>query len=75
MPQKIDRLKQEGGYIIADVIRMHSEHPQKAELRQKFLDEHIHKEDEVRFFVRRPGRVLPAPGRQKSTPPSVLPGI
>jgi len=48
---EIDRLKQEGGYIIADVIRMHSEHPQKAELRQKFLDEHIHKEDEVRFFV------------------------
>jgi 1,2-dihydroxy-3-keto-5-methylthiopentene dioxygenase len=48
---EIDRLKQEGGYVTADVIRMHPEHPQKAELRQKFLDEHIHKEDEVRFFV------------------------
>ncbi|MGB3200806.1 MAG: cupin, partial [Nodosilinea sp.] len=47
----IDRLKQEGGYLTADVIRMHPEHPQKIELRQKFLDEHIHKEDEVRFFV------------------------
>lgn len=47
----IDRLKAEGGYVTADVIRMHPEHPQKAELRQKFLDEHIHKEDEVRFFV------------------------
>jgi 1,2-dihydroxy-3-keto-5-methylthiopentene dioxygenase len=47
----IDRLKQEGGYVTVDVIRMHPEHPQKTELRQKFLDEHIHKEDEVRFFV------------------------
>ncbi len=47
----IDRLKAESGYIAADVIRMHPEHPQKTELRQKFLDEHIHKEDEVRFFV------------------------
>lgn len=47
----IDRLKAESGYITADVIRMHPEHPQKTELRQKFLDEHIHKEDEVRFFV------------------------
>ncbi|MBE9136013.1 cupin [Nodosilinea sp. LEGE 07088] len=47
----IDRLKQEGGYVTADVIRMHPEHPQKTELRQKFLAEHIHREDEVRFFV------------------------
>lgn len=47
----IDRLQQTGGYVTADVIRMHPEHPQKAELRQKFLAEHIHKEDEVRFFV------------------------
>jgi 1,2-dihydroxy-3-keto-5-methylthiopentene dioxygenase len=47
----IARLKAEGGYVTADVIRMHPEHPQKTELRQKFLDEHIHKEDEVRFFV------------------------
>jgi len=47
----IDRIKAEGGYITADVIRMHPEHPQKAELRQKFLEEHIHQEDEVRFFV------------------------
>ncbi|MBE9112516.1 cupin domain-containing protein [Nodosilinea sp. LEGE 07298] len=47
----IDRLKQESGYITADVIRMHPDHPQKTELRQKFLAEHIHKEDEVRFFV------------------------
>ncbi len=30
---------------------MNSDHPQKAELRAKFLDEHRHGEDEVRFFV------------------------
>ena len=27
------------------------EHPQRAELRRKFLSEHTHGEDEVRFFV------------------------
>lgn len=48
---EIDRLRQEGGYITTDVIRMAPDHPQRAELRQKFLAEHIHKEDEVRFFV------------------------
>jgi 1,2-dihydroxy-3-keto-5-methylthiopentene dioxygenase len=49
--KEIDRLKAEGGYVTADVIRMHPDHPQRTELRQKFLAEHIHKEDEVRFFV------------------------
>jgi 1,2-dihydroxy-3-keto-5-methylthiopentene dioxygenase len=49
--KEIARLREEGGYVTADVIRMHPDHPQKAELRQKFLNEHIHKEDEVRFFV------------------------
>lgn len=48
---EIDRLKQEGGYVTADVIRMQPDHPQKTQLRQKFLAEHIHQEDEVRFFV------------------------
>ncbi|HEY9888718.1 MAG TPA: hypothetical protein V6D02_09980, partial [Candidatus Obscuribacterales bacterium] len=49
--KEIDRLRETGGYVVADVIRMHPDHPQKAELRQKFLAEHIHTEDEVRFFV------------------------
>jgi 1,2-dihydroxy-3-keto-5-methylthiopentene dioxygenase len=30
---------------------MHPEHPQKEALRAKFLEEHRHNEDEVRFFV------------------------
>ena len=34
-----------------DVLSMQPDHPQKEALRQKFLDEHTHSEDEVRFFV------------------------
>ncbi len=47
----IDRLKLENGYQSVDVIRLDASHPQKSELRQKFLSEHTHSEDEVRFFV------------------------
>ena len=47
----IDRLKKENGYQSVDVIRLSSDHPQKDELRNKFLSEHTHSEDEVRFFV------------------------
>lgn len=51
----IEKLKQEGGYQTADVINMTPDHPQKNELRNKFLDEHVHSEDEVRFFVKGDG--------------------
>jgi 1,2-dihydroxy-3-keto-5-methylthiopentene dioxygenase len=44
-------LKRRGGYKSADVISLTPDHPQRAALRQKFLDEHTHAEDEVRFFV------------------------
>jgi 1,2-dihydroxy-3-keto-5-methylthiopentene dioxygenase len=47
----IDRLKSEGGYATADVISLKPDHPDRAVLRQKFLNEHTHSEDEVRFFV------------------------
>jgi len=47
----IDRLKQEKGYQAVDVISLTADHPQKDALRQKFLSEHTHSEDEVRFFV------------------------
>ncbi|MCA6064746.1 1,2-dihydroxy-3-keto-5-methylthiopentene dioxygenase [Thalassolituus marinus] len=47
----IDRLMQEDGYQTVDVVSLSADHPQKAELRQKFLSEHTHSEDEVRFFV------------------------
>lgn len=51
----IERLKQQGGYVTVDVISLSSDHPDKAALRQKFLAEHTHSEDEVRFFVRGEG--------------------
>ena len=47
----IDRLMNDDGYQTVDVVSLSSDHPQKAELRQKFLSEHTHSEDEVRFFV------------------------
>jgi 1,2-dihydroxy-3-keto-5-methylthiopentene dioxygenase len=47
----IERLKKEQGYTAVDVISLASDNPQKDALRQKFLSEHTHSEDEVRFFV------------------------
>jgi 1,2-dihydroxy-3-keto-5-methylthiopentene dioxygenase len=48
---EIERLQAEKGYKAVDVVRLKPDHPQKAEFRQKFLNEHRHSEDEVRFFV------------------------
>jgi len=39
------------GYQTADVIRVHPEIENIDGIRAKFLDEHTHSEDEVRFFV------------------------
>lgn len=47
----IDRLMAEKGYQAVDVISLTPDHPDRAMLRQKFLSEHTHSEDEVRFFV------------------------
>lgn len=47
----IDRLMTEEGYQAVDVISLKPDHPDRAALRQKFLSEHTHSEDEVRFFV------------------------
>ena len=52
---EIDRLKVEEGYITVDTISLAADNPAKDELRQKFLSEHTHSEDEVRFFVRGEG--------------------
>ena len=49
---EIDRLVSERGYQTWDVVSMHADHPDKEAFRQKFLEEHTHSEDEVRFFVR-----------------------
>ena len=47
----IDRLMASEGYRTVDVISLTPEHPDREALRRKFLDEHTHAEDEVRFFV------------------------
>ena len=47
----IARLKEIGGYQSCDVLRLTPDHPQREALRAKFLAEHIHDDDEVRFFV------------------------
>ncbi len=48
---EIERLKASGGYQSCDVVRLTPDHPQRAEMRAKFLAEHVHEDDEVRFFV------------------------
>lgn len=48
---EIDMLKMDGGYAACDVISLNPDHPDRDALRQKFLNEHTHGEDEVRFFV------------------------
>lgn len=47
----IDRLIEADGYQSVDVVSLTPDHPDKEKLRQTFLAEHAHSEDEVRFFV------------------------
>ena len=49
---EIARLKARGGYEAIDVVSVAPDHPDRAAMRTKFLSEHTHAEDEVRFFVR-----------------------
>jgi 1,2-dihydroxy-3-keto-5-methylthiopentene dioxygenase len=47
----IARLKKEEGYQTCDVISVNENTPNLDQVRQKFLPEHTHSEDEVRYFV------------------------
>ncbi|HEY7066252.1 MAG TPA: cupin [Chloroflexota bacterium] len=53
----VERLCAEGGYVTVDVARLHGDPndptwpTRAAEARNKFLAEHTHADDEVRFFV------------------------
>lgn len=47
----IERLKAQGGYRSCDIVRLTPDHPQREAMRSKFLAEHVHDDDEVRFFV------------------------
>jgi 1,2-dihydroxy-3-keto-5-methylthiopentene dioxygenase len=48
---EIQRLERARAYQAVDVLRCLPDHPQREQLREKFLAEHIHDDDEVRFFV------------------------
>ncbi|ARO68296.1 acireductone dioxygenase [Xylella fastidiosa subsp. pauca] len=47
----IDRLIATHGFKTVDVVSIAPDNPKREEMRAKFLEEHFHKEDEVRFFV------------------------
>lgn len=49
--QEIAAVQGRGRYPTVDAIRLTPDHPDRDALRQKFLSEHTHSEDEVRFFV------------------------
>jgi 1,2-dihydroxy-3-keto-5-methylthiopentene dioxygenase len=47
----VERVQADGGYGTVDVLRLAKGTPNVEPIRKKFLDEHSHSEDEVRFFV------------------------
>ena len=49
--EDVAAVQRDGGYQTVDAIRLEPTHPDRDALRQKFLAEHTHSEDEVRFFV------------------------
>ncbi len=61
---EIDRLKQRGGFVTADVINVSPETPGLDAMLAKFCKEHTHSEDEVRFTVKGSGvfHIHPAGG-------------
>ena len=54
----LDTLMGASGAGSADVIKLTPDHPQAAPLRAKFINEHSHTEDEIRFFVHGSGNFI-----------------
>nr|WP_321985617.1 cupin domain-containing protein [uncultured Lichenicoccus sp.] len=54
----LDQLMGDLGAGSADVIKLNPETPNLAAIRDKFLSEHTHTEDEVRFFVHGQGSFI-----------------
>jgi 1,2-dihydroxy-3-keto-5-methylthiopentene dioxygenase len=54
----LDRLMGEKGAGSADVIKLTPDNPAVPTLRAKFLNEHLHTEDEIRFFVHGSGHFI-----------------
>ena len=48
---EIEKLKQSGGYVTADVIDVNAQTPGLEAMLNKFNSEHWHDEDEVRFII------------------------
>lgn len=49
--RELDRLREGGRFPGADVVSMNPSSPNLEAARTKFLSEHVHSEDEIRFFV------------------------
>ena len=49
--EDIERISAARGFTTVDVVSIAPDHPKREDMRRTFLDEHFHKEDEVRFFV------------------------
>lgn len=47
----VDRLMDDYGFQSVDVVSLTPDHPKRQALRDQFLQEHIHDDFEVRFFV------------------------
>ena len=62
--EDVERLSRTYGFQSVDVVSLRPDHPDKDELRAKFLREHTHEDFEVRFFVEGQGMFyLHAAGR------------
>jgi len=55
---EVDRLERERGYTNGDVVHICPGNPNWSALRHKFIAEHTHSEDEVRFFVEGSGALF-----------------
>jgi 1,2-dihydroxy-3-keto-5-methylthiopentene dioxygenase len=64
---EIERLMAMGGYQSMDVVRMRPDNPAAPALRAKFLSEHTHSDDEVRFFIEGKGQFYLHKGGQVFT--------
>lgn len=48
---QVDKLNAGYGFTTVDVVSLRPDHPERAAMRGKFLNEHTHDDFEVRFFV------------------------
>ena len=71
---EIERLKQSGNYVTADVINVNSQTPNLDAMLARFSREHWHDEDEVRFIIHGSGVFHVHPQNSKVISIEVGPG-